>query len=127
MTNPLGRSFLSYKRDRSEEAELLIAAQHDLGIPTWRDVDDLGGVPTEDQITAVLRDPETANAILWLTPEVASSLMVRDVEAPEILKIPSAEETEEAKRQVLAARFRELLLVPGAANTDTYRTAGTLH
>ncbi len=50
-----------------------------------------------------------------------------EVEAPEILKIPSAEETEEAKRQVLAARFRELLLVPGAANTDTYRTAGTLH
>ena len=86
MTNPLGRSFLSYKRDRSEEAELLIAAQHDLGIPTWRDVDDLGGVPTEDQIKAVLRDPETANAILWLTPEVASSLMVRTVEAPEILK-----------------------------------------
>jgi hypothetical protein len=86
MTHPAGRSFLSYKRDRKAEAELLISAQHDLGIPTWRDVDDLEEVPTEDEIRRVLRDPETANAILWLTPEIAASEMVRKVEAPLILE-----------------------------------------
>lgn len=50
-----------------------------------------------------------------------------EVEAPEILKIPSAEETEEAKRQVVAARFRELVLTPGTSNTNAYRAADTLH
>ena len=85
MTNPLGRSFLSYKRSRQAEAELLVSAQQVLGIPTWRDVDDLDGVPTEDEIRRVLRDPDTANAILWLTPEIADSRMVRQVEAPLLL------------------------------------------
>lgn len=50
-----------------------------------------------------------------------------EVEAPEILKIPSAEEIEEAKRQVVAARFRELVLTPGTSNTNAYRAADTLH
>jgi hypothetical protein len=86
MTDPAGLSFLSYKRDRKAEAELLISAQHDLGIPTWRDLDDLDELPTEDEIKRVLRAPETANAILWLTPEVAASPMVRKVEAPLILE-----------------------------------------
>src|SRR5947209_12416461 len=86
MTNPLGRSFLSYKRDRKAEAELLIAAQHDVGVPTWRDVDDLDELPTEDEVRGVLRNPETANAIRWLNPEVAKSEMIRKVEAPLILE-----------------------------------------
>jgi hypothetical protein len=86
MTDPAGLSFLSYKRERREEAELLIAALRDVGIPTWRDLDDLDELPTEDEIRRVLRDPGTANAILWLTPEVAKSEMIRKVEAPLILE-----------------------------------------
>jgi hypothetical protein len=31
MTDATGRSFLSYRRTRSNEARLLIEAQHDLG------------------------------------------------------------------------------------------------
>lgn len=112
MTNPLGRSFLSYKRDRKDEAELLVSAQHTLGIPTWRDVDDLAGVPTEDEIRRVLRDPDTANAILWLTPEIANSRMVRQVEAP-----------------LLLARAREgdgFFVVPVAAGGLDYTQAAAL-
>jgi hypothetical protein len=86
MTNPMGRSFLSYRRKRAEEAALLIAAQHDVGIPTWQDVKDLDEVPTADEVQRVLTDPETANAILWLTPEVADSDFIRKIEAPLILK-----------------------------------------
>jgi hypothetical protein len=70
MTDPTGRSFLSYRRTCADEASLLIAAQHDLGIPTWRDVDDLDEMPTEDEIRDILKDPRTANAILWLTPDL---------------------------------------------------------
>lgn len=41
MTDPTGRSFLSYRRTRLNEARLLIEAQHDVGIPTWQDLTDL--------------------------------------------------------------------------------------
>ena len=81
-TNPTGRSFLSYRRSRSDEADRLIAAQHERGIPTWRDTSDLNTEPTEDELRRILRDSNTANVILWITPETAESGMIRKVEAP---------------------------------------------
>ncbi len=86
MTNPNGQSFLSYKRSRIAEAKLLIAAQHDVGIPTWQDVEDLAEDPTEEAIRSVLSDPGIANAILWLTPEVQESEIIRRVEVPLIIE-----------------------------------------
>ena len=85
MTDPTGRSFLSYRRARLEEARLLVQAQHELGIPTWQDVDDLDEEQTETVLRRVLGDPTTADAILWLTPEVAGSPTIRTVEAPVIV------------------------------------------
>ena len=85
MTDPTGRSFLSYKRSRRDEAGLLIQAQHDHGIPTWQDVRDLGSVPTEDELRRVLADPTTASAVLFITPEVENSAVIREVEVPKIV------------------------------------------
>jgi len=85
MTDPTGKSFLSYRRTRSPEAALLITAQHLHGIPTWQDIGDLENGSTEAQIREVLADPVTANAILWITPEVASSTFIQRIEAPPIL------------------------------------------
>jgi hypothetical protein len=90
MTDPTGRSFLSYRRVRREEAELLVRAQHDHGIPTWQDIHDLGSVPTEDELRRVLADPVTANAILFITPEIGESPIIRNVEVPKILRRASA-------------------------------------
>jgi len=86
MTDPTGRSFLSYKRSRQEEAALLIQAQHDHGIPTWQDVHNLGSVPTEDELRRVLADPTTSSAILFITPEVENSTVIREVEVPKIVQ-----------------------------------------
>ena len=86
MTDPTGRSFLSYKRSRRDEAALLIQAQHDHGIPTWHDVHDLGSVPTEDELRRVLADPNTASAVLFITPEVENSTVIREVEVPKIVQ-----------------------------------------
>lgn len=86
MTDPTGRSFLSYRRARSDEAALLIQAQHDHGIPTWRDVQDLGTMPTEDELRRVLADPATASAVLFITPDVETSPIIRNVEAPKIIQ-----------------------------------------
>ncbi len=85
MTDPAGRSFLSYRRTRSTEAALLIHAQHDIGIPTWQDVRDLAEEPTEEHIRAVLNEDATANAVMWLTRDVGESRMIKQVEAPLII------------------------------------------
>jgi SMODS-associated and fused to various effectors sensor domain/CHAT domain len=85
-TDPAGRSFLSYKRERRPEAQLLIAAQHDVGIPTWQDVDNLQNIPTVPQLREVLSDPRIANALLLITPEVAYSDVIELEEAPLILR-----------------------------------------
>src|SRR5260370_22060194 len=86
MTDPTGRSFLSYKRSRAAEAALLIQAQHDHGIPTWQDVANLGSVPTEDELRRVLAEATTASGVLFITPEVASSPIISQVEGPKISK-----------------------------------------
>ena len=85
MTDPTGRSFLSYRRTRAAEAALLIQAQHDHGIPTWQDIHNLGPIPTEDEIRRVLSDPATANAVLFITPEVETSSIIRNVEVPKVI------------------------------------------
>ena len=82
MTDPTGRSFVSYRRSRGDECSRLVAALRERGIPTWRDVDDLNTEPTEDELRRVLRDDRTANVILWITPETATSGMITQVEAP---------------------------------------------
>ena len=56
------------------------------GIPTWRDLDDLSYEPTEDALVAAIKDPSLSGAILLVTPEVASSPMVRGVEAVRIFR-----------------------------------------
>jgi hypothetical protein len=86
VTIPTGRSFLSYRRGRGNEAELLVAAQHDVGIPTWRDVQDLRETPLADELRQVLANPEIANAVLWLTREVAESPVMLRLELPALLE-----------------------------------------
>lgn len=58
-------------------------AQHDHGIPTWQDVADLAHEPTLEELRRVLRDPTTANAVIWVTPEVKQSPTICKLEAVE--------------------------------------------
>ncbi|HEX3532154.1 MAG TPA: SAVED domain-containing protein [Thermoanaerobaculia bacterium] len=112
MTDPTGRSFLSYRRSCLDDADLLVAAQRDHGIPTWRDVDDLPGAPTEEEIRRVLADPQTASAILWLTEDVEDSPMIRRTEGRLILE--------------RALRQDGFFVVPVAARGLAYAKAGEL-
>ena len=82
MTNPFGRSFLSYRRSHLGAAKLLIEAQHEIGIPTWQDVEDLENGPLEDELRRQLEDPDTANAVWYMTPDVADSSVIRNIEYP---------------------------------------------
>ena len=82
MTIPTGRSFISYRRNRLAEVAELVAAQKERGIPTWQDIEDLRTEPTEAEIRNVLASNETANVLLWLTPDVDQSPMITKVEVP---------------------------------------------
>lgn len=86
MTDATGRSFLSYRRSRLGEARLLIEAQHEVGIPTWQDLSDLDEGHTEAQLREVLSDRMTANALCWLTPDVAGSAVITRTELPAIVQ-----------------------------------------
>jgi len=86
MTDPTGRSFLSYRRVRRDEAKLLVQAQRDHGIPTWLDVENLATAPTEDELRRVLADQSIASAVLFITPEVEASPIIRNVEVAQIIR-----------------------------------------
>ena len=86
MTDPTGRSFLSYRRTRLNEARLLIEAQHDVGIPTWQDLSDLDEGHTDALLREALAADTTANAVCWLTPDVEKSDVITRTELPGILK-----------------------------------------
>ncbi len=86
MADPLGPVFVSYRRNRLQETTALVHALRDRGLSTWRDVDNLLNEPTETTIRAVLNDESTSGAILWLTPDVRESPIIRDVEVPEAVR-----------------------------------------
>ncbi len=51
-----------------------------------------------------------------------------ETETVGILKIPTVDDIEEEKRAFVAARFKELFLAPGVANTNPrYVPSGTIH
>ena len=60
-------------------------------MPTWRDLDDLAYEPTEEALVAAIKDPSLSGAILLISPEVATSPIVRRVEALRIFRRHSAE------------------------------------
>ena len=43
-------------------------------------------MPTEDELRRVLDDPTTASAVLFITPEVENSAVIREVEVPKIVR-----------------------------------------
>jgi hypothetical protein len=86
MTDVTGRSFLSYRRTRLNEARLLIEAQHDVGIPTWQDLSELEAGHTDALLRETLAAGTTANAVCWLTPDIEDSNVITRTELPEIVK-----------------------------------------
>lgn len=65
-------------------------ALRDRGAPTWRDLDDLAPEPTEQELVAILKDFDTAGAVMLVSPEVADSPIIQRVEAHRIFQRHSA-------------------------------------
>ena len=95
MTDPAGSVFISYRRSPARpagnrEAALVRDALRHVGIPTWRDLDDLDFEPAEDALVAAIDNPSLSGAVLLVTPEVSGSSIVRRVEALRIFGRGSA-------------------------------------
>lgn len=86
MAKVRGPVLTSHRREPLQETNALSAALHDRGVPTWRNVDDLLNEPTEATIRSVLNDNTTSGAVLWLTPDVADSAIIEDVEVPQVVR-----------------------------------------
>lgn len=84
-TDPTGLCFVSYRRTRLSEVETLIRSFHERGVPTWQDVKNLDETHTNSELRRVLKDSSTANAVLWISPDVSGSDIIRRVEAPLIM------------------------------------------
>ena len=80
MTLPTGKSFISYRRARLDEAKELVTSQKERGVPTWQDIEDLRTEPTETELRNVLASNDIANVLLWITPDVGQSSMITRVE-----------------------------------------------
>lgn len=108
-TNPFGYCFVSYRRTRLAEVGALVRALHELGVPTWQDLHDLDEQPLEATLRSVLADPNIASGVLWITPEVAHSAIITDIEVPGLAGRATADPT--------------FALVPVAAGGLDYDTA----
>ncbi|AVA22002.1 hypothetical protein [Rhizobium sp. NXC24] len=99
---------------------------------------DLSALDMEEQDWLLRLSDEDLDKLGMSTPSgCARSLEAKEVlpsypkaapemETPEIYAIPSDEENEEAKREFISARFRELFLVPGIPNPNP-KFVSTLH
>jgi hypothetical protein len=86
VTDPTGLCFLSYRRLRAAEAHDLARRLKARGIPLWVDISDLGSGSTEDQLIDALENERCAGGVVWLTPEVVDSPVIRRVEVPKMVE-----------------------------------------
>ena len=97
MTDPVGSVLISYRRSPARpsgnvEAALVRDALRQMGVPTWRDLDDLAFEPTEEALVSVIEDPSLSGAILLISPEVKTSQMMRRVETVRIFRRQRAQD-----------------------------------
>ncbi|OAB59718.1 hypothetical protein AY599_07810 [Leptolyngbya valderiana BDU 20041] len=91
-TDASGKCFVSYKRSRLREVRRLVESLHDVGIPTWQDITDLDKEPTELRLRELMADPTISCGVLWITPEVQDSTIIRQIEAPGLLERARAQD-----------------------------------
>ena len=81
---PLGSTFLSYRAsDGRGHAEVLAWALRAAGVPVWHDETDLPPGDTRQRLQEAL-ESGLSGGVLIVTPEIADSSVVRDIEVPRL-------------------------------------------
>jgi hypothetical protein len=85
--DPLGPVFISYRQsDGTDTAVALAWALRAAGLPVWHDQTDLPPGDTATRLKEALASG-LSGAILVVTPEIASSSVVRNIELPALLEL----------------------------------------
>ena len=86
-TSPRGPVFLSYRQSDGTELALALAwALRASGIPVWLDQSDLPPGDTERRLDEAMQSG-LSGAVLVVTPEIASSNVVKEIELPQLLRL----------------------------------------
>src|SRR4051794_4368765 len=87
MIDVLGPTFLSYRRSDGADLALSLAwTLRAMGIPVWRDTDDLPPGDTPTRLKEALAQG-LSGGVLLVTPEVANSPTIRKLEARRLLQL----------------------------------------
>ncbi|HEV7504989.1 MAG TPA: SAVED domain-containing protein [Thermoanaerobaculia bacterium] len=87
----LGPIFISYRTlDGEELAERMAWALRSAGVPVWHDQADMPPGSTETRLREALARG-LSGAVLVVTPEIKDSAIVKNVEAPEFLRLHEAD------------------------------------
>lgn len=85
--DPLGPVFISYRQsDGTDVAVGLAWALRAAGVPVWHDQTDLPPGDTNQRLSQALASG-LSGAVLVVTPDIADSKVVREIELPELLEL----------------------------------------
>lgn len=85
--DPLGPHFLSYRqKDGTKVTDEIMWRLRAAGVPVWRDAADLSPGDTETRLEEALADG-LAGGVLVITKDVVNSRIVRELEAPRLLRL----------------------------------------
>ena len=86
-TSPRGPVFLSYRHsDGADLAMALTWALRASGVPVWLDRSDLPPGDTERRLEEAMQSG-LSGAVLLVTPDVAASSVVKEIELPQLLRL----------------------------------------
>ena len=89
--SPRGPVFLSYRHSDGADLALALAwALRASGVPVWLDQSDLPPGDTARRLGEALRSG-LSGAVLLVTPEIAASSVVREIELPRLLRLAAEE------------------------------------
>jgi hypothetical protein len=87
MPSPLlRRCFISYRWESTDDIDLLERVMHEHGIRTWRDIDNLRQRGLRDELGRVIDSDDIASAIIYVSPGVKDSEIIRHVEVPALIE-----------------------------------------
>jgi hypothetical protein len=133
--DPLGPTFLSYRRSDGADLALSLAwTLRAMGVPVWRDTDDLPPGDTPSRLREAL-EQGLSGGVLLVTPQVAASKVIRELEVRRLLQLHRDPAfslcianaiTNETQEMDLAAPDRLLGTVPRKTLRPSRRGSGPL-
>jgi len=84
VTDPFSRVFISYRRSKVQDVDLLSDALVERGVPIWQDTKNLGIEHTDSEIRKLLESNEISGGCLWISNDYHESSIIQNLEVPKL-------------------------------------------